>query len=105
MNDDLWTQFGQITNHFVNSYANLANLKVDSIHSIKDLNSIWTAIRDCIIKAVKEVIFHHKVANNSTQRLPKLLTQLQLDIKKVNQIYYSFKASNIKSSNWPNDSQ
>jgi len=54
-------------------------------------------IRDCIIKAAKEVIPHHKVTNNSTQRLPKPITQLQLVIKKVNRIYYSFKASNIKS--------
>ena len=76
MDNDLWTQFSQTTDHFVNSYANLANLKVDSIRSIKTLNSIWMNIRDCIIKAAKEVIPHHKVTNNSTQRLPKPIIQL-----------------------------
>jgi len=62
-------------------------------------------IRDCIIKAAKEVISHHKVANNSPQRLSKPIIQLQLAIKKVNRIYYSFKASNIKSLKWPSNSQ
>ena len=74
MNDNLWTQFEQITDHLVNSYANLTNLKVDSIHSGRTLNSIWMFIRNCIIKATKEVILYHKVANNSTQRLPNLIT-------------------------------
>ncbi len=104
MDDDLWTQFGQTTDRYINSCAILTNLKKNSICSIKGLNSIQTAIRDCIIKAANEVIPHHKVANNSTQRLLKPITQLQLNIKKVNHIYYSFKVSNIKFSNWPNDS-
>ena len=65
MDDDLQAQFEQITDRFVNSCAILTNLKVDLIHSTKRLNSIWTAIKDCIIKAAKEVISHHKVANNS----------------------------------------
>ena|SRR6266542_2441880 len=33
-----------------------------------------------------------------------MLTQLQLTIKKVNCIYYRFKASNIKQYQWPSDS-
>ena len=66
MDDDLQTQFEQTTDCLINSYANLINLKVDSIRSIKHLNSTWTAIRDCIIKAAKKVISHHKIANNNT---------------------------------------
>src|SRR6266540_5140884 len=105
MDDDLWTQFELTTDHFVNFYANLTNLKIDSIYFVKELNFIWTALRDSIIKAAKDIIPSYKVANNSTQRFLKPITQLQLDIKKVNQIYYSFKTSNIKFSNWPSDLQ
>ena len=84
MDNDLQTQFRQITDHLINSYANLAIIKVDSIRSIRRLNSTWTVIRDCIIKVAKEVIPYYKVTNHSTQRLPKPITQLQLNIKKIN---------------------
>ncbi len=52
------------------------------------MNLIWDHLRDSIIKAAKDHILHHKVANNSQQRLLKHLIQLQSDIKQVNYIYY-----------------
>ena len=65
MDADSWSQFDQASDRYINSIPTLARLQESQICLLKQLNSIWTQIRDCIIQTAKECILHHKVANNS----------------------------------------
>ena len=103
MDSTLWDSFSVATDAFASFNSTLSDLTDSSIRTTKHLNSVWDTLRTGIIQAAKAHIPHFRVRPTSSERIPKLITTLQLRIKSLNRIYYQFRASLINQHLWPDN--